>query len=77
MMVCLSVLATDYQHVYYFLYNDCLILFEDFQSGHRAGIDPDQEENSNILRIIPITHLHTYYIPEDQGEVTFLFQIRK
>lgn len=67
-MICLSFeQAKSYQHVYYFLYNDCLILFEDSQSGHKAGIDPDQEENSNILRIIPLTHLHSYYIPEEQG----------
>ena len=50
-----------YQHVYYFLYNDCLVLFDD---EPKSGDDNDEDEE---VRVIPLTHIYCYYIPEEQG----------
>ena len=66
MMVSLTSRTKSYQHMYYFLYNDCLILFEDNRPNE--AITPDHENGSELLRVIPLTHLHSYYIPENQGK---------
>jgi len=65
MMISLTVDNRNSQHVYYFLYNDVLILFEDIQSDKKV-LEPEHD-TTEIFRIIPLTNLHSYYIPENQG----------
>lgn len=60
-MICKNFEPKIYQHIYYILYNDCLILFDDCHPEQR------NDEVHELLTLIPLTHLHCYYIPEYHG----------
>ena len=61
MMICINQEEQTYQHVYYFLYNDCWVIFDDQQANG------EEFQEDDLLRVIPLTHLSTFYIPENQG----------
>ena len=66
MYVCLSHDNDTFEHVYYFLFNDVLLLFEDKSIRLKTM---GKQSGAELLKIIPISSLHSYSIPENQGLV--------
>ena len=67
-MISLNHQEKVFRHVCYFLYNDSWVLFDDQQTNGEVICEQD------VLRVIPLSQIHCYYIPEHFG-ITHAFQV--